>query len=941
MAPIFFCGLFIMTVAAGQRWASPTEPELGLGMITEVAARRVTVLFAAAEVRRVYALDNFPLTRVAFEKGETLEDRNNIIWTVLEQINNQGLLDYRVIDENGDTEVINELDLADKVDLASARQRLFNGQLDPAHWFALRHQALNDWSRHQQSSYRGLSGARINLAPHQYYVASEVASRHAPRILLADEVGLGKTIEAGLILHHQLTNNLIKRALIIVPDSLVNQWLVEMMRKFNLHFSLMDKLRCEAEGENPFEQIQLAITPMSMLTDEKYGQQIIDNTWDMLIVDEAHNIPWTPDQPSEAFNQLTRLCADTPSLLLLTATPEQLGIESHFARLRLLDPARFNDLEAFIAEEAKYPALGEVADQLLTHKNLSETQISSLNELFSDAPTQKLLSDYQAKPDETTSEPLLKHLVDCHGTGRVLFRNTRQQISGFPKRNPLPYPLELPEHYDNTHLQPEIHTEGSWWLTDPKVQWLLKHLKENKEKTLIICANASTASDISQYLLLNNGIACADFHEGLSIIERDRASAYFADETGARALICSEIGSEGRNFQFAQHLILFDLPDNPDLLEQRIGRLDRIGQQSEIFIHIPYYENSIQSLYYRWYQEGINAFTRTCSIGGTLKKSFADDLNLLIGNPDPAALDTLCDKTREATEALEKTLQQGRDRLLEINSYDALKAESMVNAIEDLEWTDCPDTFMQLFWDCIGVDYQLQSDDSVVLHLGEEMLIDNIPGLNEDGATVTFVRETALHREDWDYLTWDHPMVVGALDVLLNNVFGAASVLLISTEAIKKGELMLECLFRPVSQAPESLQVGRYLSSEGIRVLINTAGVDLSKHFSVDALGELRKKLPKTTAIDIIKSQREGLNTMLTLAQNKASEQFSATQNHAQTSMITHATSEIKRLNALKENNPNVRQEEIDWLQQQAKDLNQAIGESTMQLDAIRVVVNF
>ena len=86
-----------------------------------------------------------------------------------------------------------------------------------------------------------------------------------------------------------------------------------------------------------------------------------------------------------------------------------------------------------------------------------------------------------------------------------------------------------------------------------------------------------------------HGIRATLFHEGMSLIERDRAAAWFADpEEGAQVLICSEIGSEGRNFQFAHHLVLFDLPSNPDLLEQRIGRLDRIGQNAVIKIHVPY-----------------------------------------------------------------------------------------------------------------------------------------------------------------------------------------------------------------------------------------------------------------------------------------------------------------------------------------------------------------
>ncbi|STU57680.1 RNA polymerase associated protein RapA [Klebsiella pneumoniae subsp. ozaenae] len=110
---------------------------------------------------------------------------------------------------------------------------------------------------------------------------------------------------------------------------------------------------------------------------------------------------------------------------------------------------------------------------------------------------------------------------------------------------------------------------------------------------LVICAKAATALQLEQVLREREGIRAAVFHEGMSIIERDRAAAWFAEEdTGAQVLLCSEIGSEGRNFQFASNLVMFDLPFNPDLLEQRIGRLDRIGQAHDIQIHVPYLEKT-------------------------------------------------------------------------------------------------------------------------------------------------------------------------------------------------------------------------------------------------------------------------------------------------------------------------------------------------------------
>ena len=177
--------------------------------------------------------------------------------------------------------------------------------------------------------------------------------------------------------------------------------------------------------------------------------------------------------------------------------------------------------------------------------------------------------------------------------GRVLYRNSRRGVSGFPQRHRHAYALAAPALYqhDAHSLHPEtLHPESSWIEQDPRVEWLEKQLKDLRpKKVLVICAHKETAMSLEHFLHLKAGVRCAAFHEDLSLIERDRAAAYFAEESGgAQALICSEIGSEGRNFQFAQHLICFDLPFHPDLLEQRIGRLDRIGQGTDIHIHAPY-----------------------------------------------------------------------------------------------------------------------------------------------------------------------------------------------------------------------------------------------------------------------------------------------------------------------------------------------------------------
>ena len=265
--------------------------------------------------------------------------------------------------------------------------------------------------------------------------------------------------------------------------------------------------------------------------------------------------------------------------------------------------------------------------------------------------------------------------MDRYGTGRVLFRNTRNSIAGFPDRKLIDYPLSLPSTYEQARhlLNPEsIFSSDEWLRLDPRVAWLEEKLRELRPKKVLVIAHSSaTALALEHHLHLRAGIRCAAFHEGLSLVERDRAAAFFADDVGgAQALICSEIGSEGRNFQFAHHLICFDLPANPDLLEQRIGRLDRIGQSADVIVHIPYIQGTAQEVQFRWLDQGLSAFTHSCAVGHAVYTHCRSQLEAARQSPLGASLDTLIEETRRHTETLEAAMQQGRDRLLELNSHD-------------------------------------------------------------------------------------------------------------------------------------------------------------------------------------------------------------------------------------------------------------------------------
>ena len=184
------------------------------------------------------------------------------------------------------------------------------------------------------------------------------------------------------------------------------------------------------------------------------------------------------------------------------------------------------------------------------------------------------------------------------------------------------------------------------------------------------------------------------FHEGLTLLQRDRHAAFFAEPEGARILICSEIGSEGRNFQFAHHLVLFDLPADPELLEQRIGRLDRIGQTAAIRIYVPYVPGTASEVLARWYDEGLNAFEKNPHGASEIALSLEKDLDALLEKFDSAKLDRFIRETRELRARVTKKLERGHDRLLELNSCKPERAAELVAKIRE---ADADETFEAFF----------------------------------------------------------------------------------------------------------------------------------------------------------------------------------------------------------------------------------------------------
>ncbi|MBA0217163.1 RNA polymerase-associated protein RapA [Pectobacterium brasiliense] len=963
-----------MPFTLGQRWISDTESELGLGTVVAVDTRMITLLFPASGENRLYSRSDAPITRVMFNPGDTVTSHGGWQLKVDDVREEKGLLVYcgQRLDDETSVE-LREVFLDSKLTFNKPQDRLFAGQIDRMDRFALRYRARKHQNEQALQQQVGLRGMRASLIPHQLHIAHEVGQRHAPRVLLADEVGLGKTIEAGMIIHQQLLAGRASRVLIVVPETLQHQWLVEMLRRFNLLFSLFDDERyaeAKLDSSNPFETEQLVICSLGFVqrSAQRFAQ-LVNADWDLLVVDEAHHLVWSEESPSPEYQAIETLARATPAVLLLTATPEQLGQQSHFARLRLLDPNRFHDYQEFVAEQQQYRPVADAVTLLLAGEKAKTAELNALSDLLGEQDIEPLLKAINSDSDDNQKarQELITMLMDRHGTSRVLFRNTRQGVKGFPQRILHQIRLPLPAQYQtaikvsgimNANKTLEVRArdmlypeqiyqqlegdDATWWNFDPRVEWLLNYLTAHRdEKVLVICAQAATALQLEQVLRTREAIRAAVFHEGLSILERDRAAAYFAsEEEGAQVLICSEIGSEGRNFQFASHLVMFDLPFNPDLLEQRIGRLDRIGQAKEIQILVPYLENTAQALLVRWYHEGLDAFEHTCPTGRTIYDAHHTQLiERLTTVGEQQGLDEFIHVCRQQHDSLKQQLEQGRDRLLEMHSNGGEQAQLLAQAIAEQDNDVNLVTFALNLFDIVGINQEDRSDNLIILTPSDHMLVPDFPGLPQDGCTITFDRDQALSREDAQFISWEHPLIRNGLDLVLSGDTGSCAVSLLKNKALPVGTLLAELVYVVEAQAPKHLQLTRFLPPTPVRLLMDRKGTNLAAQVEFESFNRQLNAVNRHTSSKLVNAVQPDVHAMLQQAEALVETQARQLIADAQEQADLQLRRELERLEALKAVNPNIREDELTALENQREQVLSNLHEANWRLDAIRLVV--
>jgi ATP-dependent helicase HepA len=930
-------------LAIGQRWASDMEPELGIGTLTRIDSKRVTLSFQDGSCIREYSLASAPLRRIRFRRGDTVRKRTGDSAVIESLDEKSNLITYHTTGRD-----IIETDLSDFIRFSAPLDRLLGGHTDSIKDFRLRGRALDLRHRIGKSAVRGFCGARIDLIPHQLYIAGECASRHVRRILLADEVGLGKTIEACLILHRLLACGRASRALICVPQSIVHVWFVELLRKFNLVFRIIDKEYFDgvsADGKNPFLFDPLVLCDTGFLSsDDLAAHQAAESGWDVCIIDEAHHLC----EGSPLFESVRMLTEHSRDVFFLTATPQQHGEASHFGRLKLLDPSRYSDFDSFLREATDHSAIAALTSRLLDGKVIDNKDIEMLRNLFKNngGVIEERLKTLQTDPVAARRQ-IVAELLDRFGIGRAMFRNTRQVVGGFPKRQVCILPLTGSKACLENLQSEQKNISGNVVLPvsdDPRFACLTGLLREfANDKFLLICRSKETVHAIEKAVLRHINVNIAQFHEGLSLIQRDRNAAWFGEEEGARILLCSEIGSEGRNFQFCHHLFMWDIPADCELIEQRIGRLDRIGQKQDVTIHVPFISNSPGEVLCRWFHEAVGIFNAPVPAAQEVFETQSEEIVRLMdkaAKPDQSwrqELDVCIGKSKLLAAEVAARLEKGRDRLLEQHSFRFKEAAALVEQINKSDQDRELEQFMTDLFKFHGVFSEPLEKRTYKLW-SESSLDESFPALRTSRPLVTFDRARALAREDIEFMTPDHPAVQSGLDMLLGSEKGNSCCALGTFG--KESGLLLDAVYVVECIAPPGLYVERFLSPTPVRIIVDHTMQNRSGFYQKP---DFENSLQETNDFSFLADtavKTTLLPEMLNHALSFAQETVRRIIKEATGEMHRIVGSELDRITALAMVNPHIRQEEIHALRDEIIKLDSAISGAAPRLDSIRLIWN-
>jgi ATP-dependent helicase HepA len=650
-------------------------------------------------------------------------------------------------------------------------ERLAAGDIDETEDFLTRLDVLHLLATRQAGGLGSFLGGRVRLFPHQLHVAERATARLPVRWLLADEVGLGKTIEAALIMNRLLHTQTIERCVVIAPEALTVQWLGELWRKYHQVFTLLDSARLAdvardfGAGFNPFDAHRRAVVALeTLIARPELTRQAVTASIDLLVVDEAHRLRRPPGHPGEpGYRAVAPIAALGHHVLLLSATPLEDDAHGFFRLLQLLRPEAFPegmDVEARLESGLPLPPctsstrrvdIGGLPPRTPTAIDVPPHAFAPGSSRSDDGSTEGSgASSLQAR---LANANLARH--DPVGRRRALDRIRRALASGAA--------LQAVLGPDETGLRAQAEALDR---TDPRLDWLLtqaKRWRRAHEKTLVFVAHRETLELLRDALSARAQLASGVFHEELSAARRDTEVARFRADDGPSILVSTEAGGEGRNFEFCHRLVLFDLPWKPSTVEQRIGRLDRIGRRLPVDIVYFRPASGIGADVVRLF-ERLGIFREPMAGIEPQLANLESALEEIALRPDASLSDAQIDKLIADAQAARTRIHKAAYQQLHRDPYRAGLAPSILARVP-AHLDSLMERVVVNAASRLGFHIeQVRGQCAYAIEFGNEALVDSLPGVPGGSSFVgSFDREYAVEDENIDFFSSGHSLVEGLL----------------------------------------------------------------------------------------------------------------------------------------------------------------------------------
>jgi SNF2 family DNA or RNA helicase len=869
--------------------------DFGLGLVEALDAGTVKVRFDSGEVL-TFNRKSINLERVRWQVGQpVVVQARNLLGTVRESRVESGAYIYTVqVPGTAQILSVHESGLTDAPGANDAADLLAQGKFEDSKLFYFRTMG------HYLSSARRQGGvsrvaARVLPKAHQISVAQRVLSAPRPRFLLADEVGLGKTIEAGLILQELRARGGLERVLIVVPTNLVLQWTYELRYKFNEPFKIYDTARVRDEqskhpGENIWSMGRNIICSHSFITNNPaLWDDILETPWDMVIFDEAHHIRRQLDSGNRRsatglYRFASQISQRTRGLLLLTATPMQLHPFELYSLVELVDQTLFFSYEYFEEQRKENILLNSAIKHLTEIEQLDEEESATLeSELHLLLPGAGRVLNAQIDAvfeSEVARDAMIERLMSKHLLSEVMIRNRKRQVGGFTRRVPRVVPVELSQDERKLFSALSVYLRSVYGRLDPDKRGFYGFLLAAYQKRLASSIHSFKASlerrlkklaaqelttrpgierrinaqllsewdldeimrDLgdqlafsveggavaveraglealltqanaigidSKYIALESVLtqlleqpgervliftqftdtldylkeklskywAVAAFHGAMPPKEKDEAVGQF-QRGEVQILISTEAGGEGRNLQFCHTLFNYDLPWNPMKVEQRIGRVDRIGQVHDVQIYNLSLVGTIEERVLDVLDKRIHAFEET--IGGLdpILGDMEQNVQRIVLESSEKQVDAnlalYADKVEAQIQRARKADDALRDFVMDWRSYDT-QLQGNFEVAEQTRLTRHANKWSKALLKHIGATIQTISEDSYSVKLGKWIRME-LPESTRDTYQITFNYDQALEDSLVEYGSFGHPLFDALLNHATSSTFRAGVV---------------------------------------------------------------------------------------------------------------------------------------------------------------------